>query len=220
MTHNEAPATSSKSLKERYRNRLIAIIAANILVFAAFASLIVDLDGLQLVAKKGNDLWKALGSAALAGAAVSILNGLTPASMKFRLVFWRWTNPLPGSRAVEHLKRDPRIDRLAFERQFGSLPADPAAQNAAWYRIFRTVQGDPAVSQTHEDFLFARDYAALSALFILVFGCVALYAIPAGESRWIYLGCLAMQYVLVTCAARNYGTRLVTTTVAVAQRPA
>lgn len=209
------------ALKERYRTRLGLIIAANVVVLVAFLTLpVVDFAGLRLVATQADDLSKGFGSAAVCTVAVSILNGLVPSHWKARLVFWRWRHPLPGSRAASLLAADPRIDMVAVERQFGALPADPSGQNAAWYRIYRTVQDEPAVSTTHEDFLFARDYAALSALFLVIFGAGAFYVMPASDSRWTYWALLALQYLIVSFAARNYGTRLVTTSVAVAQKGA
>ena len=48
---------------------------------------------------------------------------------KARMVFLRWTDPLPGSRAFTHIgPRDPRVDMKALSRKVKPLPVSAADQ--------------------------------------------------------------------------------------------
>lgn len=217
-----APASkSTMTLKDGYRWRLFAVLAANLVVlYAAVTYDIIQLDGMTAVTSDWQAAWKNIGSAAVAFAITTILNGLLSSDAKARIVFWRWRHPLPGCRAFSHyLSRDPRIHFAALERALGTLPTEPATQNALWYqRIYKMVQNDPVVLHVHKDFLFSRDYTALSLLLLVFLGAAGAYAIASPKTMLIYLALLAVQFVAATIAARNYGTRLVTTSVAVWQK--
>jgi hypothetical protein len=221
MTKIPSASKNAVSLKHGYRWRLFAVLAANLIVlYAAVTYDVIRLDGISAVTSDWQAAWKNIGSVAVAFAITTILNGLLSSDAKARLIFWRWRNPLPGCRAFSHyLTRDPRIDFGALERALGTLPTEPAAQNALWYqRIYKIVQNDPVVLQVHKDFLFSRDYTALSLLFLVFLGAAGAYAIAAPKTMWIYLALLAAQLVATMIAARNYGTRLVTTSVATWQK--
>lgn len=221
MTGTVSSSKNVVSLKEGYRWRLFAVLAANLIVlYAAVTYDAVQLDGISAVASNAQAAWKNIGSAAVAFAITTILNGLLSSDAKARIVFWRWRNPLPGCRAFSHyLKNDPRIDFVALEHALGAPPTEPAAQNALWYqRIYKVVQNNPVVLQVHKDFLFSRDYAALSLLFLVFLGTAGAYAIESSRTMWVYLALLAAQLIATMFAARNYGTRLVTTSAAVWQK--
>jgi hypothetical protein len=196
--------------------RLITVLAANVIVFnVALSYEWLDVSNVELIAAQWKHLWAQIGSVTLATVIVIALNGLFSATAKFRLVFWRWRFPLPGCRAFSaHLKNDPRIDFRLIESKFGAVPAEPVAQNALWYRIYGSVESLPVVRSVHRDFLFCRDYAALSAIFLVLFGSLILIGEVTTTLRWTYFGLLMLQYVIAAIAARNYGTRLVTSAVA------
>jgi hypothetical protein len=148
---------------------------------------------------------------------VGLLNAQVPAELKARLVFMRWKHPLPGSRAFsQHARADGRVDLAALERQYGKLPRGPREQNALWYRLFKSVDSEPAVTQAHRAFLFCRDYACLTLLMMAILGGAAIVQVPTITGRLLFIGILAVQFLLAMSAARNHGERLVTTVLALA----
>ena len=104
----------------------------------------------------------------------TVANGLISAEAKARLVFLRWRHALPGHRAFsKYAASDPRIDVAKLKKVCGNkFPEDPVEQNRTWYRLYKAVEGNPSVVQVQRDFLLMRDYAALAALFAVVFGAV------------------------------------------------
>jgi hypothetical protein len=147
---------------------------------------------------------------------LTIANGLLDPTIKARLVFWRWQHPLPGCRAFSvHLKRDARINVPALRSKLGTFPKSEADQNTAWYRLYRSIETDPAVSHVQREFLFARDYAARSALAIVPLGIAAFMQAQSIRHASIYLAMLVGQYLAVAIAAANYGKRFVCTVLAI-----
>ena len=101
------------------------------------------------------------GGVVLAGTA----NGLLSADTKARIVYWRWSNPLPGNFAFSrYAERDARIDTAALRRAVGDWPSDPRQQNAVWYRLYKRFEHEPAVIDVHRHFLFACGHAAIGSL--------------------------------------------------------
>jgi len=201
-----------KSLKDQIRWQLWLTIAANFALFYVVAQ---------------SDAFAASGlSGLLTGAAnllpvglalivTTIANGLLDASMKARLVFLRWNFALPGHRAFSvHAVADPRVDMARLRESIGQMPASPADENLVWYRLYKKIETDPAVTQIHREFLFTRDYAAFSFLFLLGFGVAALFLISEWRVALLYLLALIVQFVVVRHSAANYGVRLVTTVLA------
>lgn len=153
--------------------------------------------------------WAKFGSTALALAVLTVINGILPSSIKARIAFWRWNNPLPGCRAFsDYLRNDPRIDLGELQTKVGIFPSEAGDQNARWYKIYRSVQSDVVVNSIHRDFLFTRDYAALSFMLFVIGAGVLNRSAP-----WMCLA-LLVQYLLTALAAQHYGKRLVTTSVA------
>jgi hypothetical protein len=149
-------------------------------------------------------------SSAISVAIAIVLTGLLSAAGKARLVFWRWRDPLPGSRAFsEHARADPRIDLAALRRLHGTLPRGPDEQNRLWYQIYLAHQDAPAVADTHLRFLFCREGASVSVV-LLAFVIVALIWIrPVASIALSAAGVMIVQYLLFALAARTYGIRLV-----------
>jgi hypothetical protein len=202
---------AERSLKSSNTLPLGAVIAGNVLAF-------------HLVGQGGailsGDFWAALkNTGALVPATVglilvSVLNGQIDPITKARLVFWRWSDPLPGSEAfTRHAVRDPRVDTARLVASFGPLPTTPRDQNALWYKLYKTVGDDPSVSHAHKEFLLTRDYAVLSLLMLISLGGLALYQMPL-KTALFYLVGMAGQYLLVRRAARTHGHRFVTTVLA------
>lgn len=202
----------SKPLKEQVSGRLLAVIVANLAIYVVLLK--VDI----LTAASWRASLRDVGDLIPAGLGLALLtvaNGLLGPQTKARLVFWRWRNPLPGSRAFSvHAKRDPRIDPAVLQRLIGEIPNDEAEQNSAWYRMYKTVDSDTSVTHAHKEYLFTRDYACLSVLMLVGLGGLGFMQIYDFWHAILYLGLLAAQYLVVRFVAANYGRRFVTTVLA------
>jgi hypothetical protein len=144
-----------------------------------------------------------------------IINGQVTPNMKARLVFWRWKNPLPGSRAFSfYALNDDRVNFQSLQQVSGTLPTDPKEQNALWYRLYTSVSNDESVSSVHQDFLLYRDYSVLSLLFLFVFGIAGFFFFTSLEGTLTYIAILIIQAFLTNNAARDRGKRFVTTVMA------
>ncbi|VIO70544.1 hypothetical protein CI1B_31980 [Bradyrhizobium ivorense] len=148
--------------------------------------------------------------------AVLILNGLISHETKARLVYWKLTNPLPGSEAfTRHAPADARIDMAALKRNVGVLPTDPADQNAKWYKLYRRVSGDPAVVEAHRLYLLYRDMAAISIMLVPLVPAALFHAGSSGMACAAASALFAVQYLLCAISARHSGIRLVTNVLAI-----
>jgi len=146
---------------------------------------------------------------------MSVVNALVDPMTKARLVFWRWAQPLPGSRAFTvHIKKDPRINVPALRAKLGTFPKSEAEQNGVWYMLYKSVESEPAVAHGHKEYLFTRDWTTLAAMMVVVLGALAIWQAPPTTAA-IYVGGLLVQYLLVRLAAANYGRRFVTTVLAI-----
>lgn len=203
----------AKPLKDQNRWLLWLVIAANIAVFHTIAqSGTIAALGVKGLLTSTTDLLPV----GLALAATSIVNGLLAADLKARLVYLRWHNALPGHRAFsKYAPADARVDVDQLKAQLGDdFPNSPDEENRAWYRLFKEVETAPGIIHTHREFLFARDYTAVSAFFLVAFGGTAFALAESDKVALIYGAVLAAQFLLVRQAAANYGVRLVTTVLA------
>ena len=149
------------TIKSRNNIALLLVVLANSSIFFLLSA------GLKLELstwwKSVVDIQNAL-PLALAVALVGIINTQLSAKAKERIVFCEWDNPLPGCKAFTfYANRDPRIDITKLEEKFGPLPQDPIEQNRTWYKIYKEFREDPAVIDANKGYLFARDYAGMSA---------------------------------------------------------
>jgi hypothetical protein len=209
-----AKTDGSKSLNEQNWPGLLAITALNLIIFGVVTA--IDPKPYSTL----STAWGFLLPAGVGLAMIRVVNGLFNEKDKNRLVFWKWQNPLPGCEAYTvHAESDDRYDRDDVLRIFHPDKDDPAnwkdpkKQNAHWLNnIFYPMQNRPAVQQAHRNFLFTRDYAAISFVTIFLLGAAAYFVAPA---RWaLYGGGLIAQYLLVRWAARNYGIETVTDSIA------
>jgi len=142
--------------------------------------------------------------------ATIVLNGVLGDLGKARLVFWRWTNPLPGCRAFSvAMVTDPRIDPARLRVRLGHVPTEPKEQNAAWYRLYKARADSQTIREAHRVYLLTRDMAALAGLFTLGFSIGAFATVTGWKPATLYCGALLAQYLIVATAARNYGNRFV-----------
>jgi hypothetical protein len=150
------------------------------------------------------------GASTLLPAVVLLLTGLMSHEMKAKLVYWKLSNPLPGSAAfTTHALADARIDMKALAKNVGALPSDPREQNAKWYKLYRQVGDDPAVADAHKLYLMYRDMAVMSSLLTPLVPAALWYAGAAPASRWMAVGLFALQYLVCAVSARHSGTRFV-----------
>jgi len=196
-------------LKDSYKTQLYGFLFLNLAVFwvliiakSDFANFTVIIDsfstkdGLMVV---------------LAPIGVLGLNGLLSPEMKAAIVFWRFSDPLPGSRAFsEYLLKDERVDPDALKAAWGEFPTVAKEQNRLWYRIYKTTEDDLIVREAHRAFLHARDLCGFSLLFAIAFGSATAFSDSPRTVILLYIGSLVVQYLTFSVAARHYGVRFVT----------
>jgi hypothetical protein len=204
----------SKSQKTGNLPWLLAVSAANLVVFGVLTA--IDPEPISKLAKS----WEFILPAGAGLALICVINGLLSAEAKSRLVFWKWQDPLPGHEAYTvHAKNDPRfsqadvVEKLRLDQE---TMDDPKKQNAHWYKnVYTPTRDAPSVEQASRNWLFTRDYAAMSFMMIFLLGAAG-YLIITPVIKWlIYVAGLIVQYLLVLWAARNYGVETVTNAIAV-----
>lgn len=200
------------ALKDEYKWALRSITGTNLVIFYAAVQTdsILQTDWLRLVTELGKSL-----PAGILLAAVSILNAQLSWRAKARLLFLRWHNPLPGRVAFTDLAHtDERIDLDQLEHAYGPLPTEHAAQNKLWYKLYQSVEDTPSVRYVNREWLFARDWACLAVLALIVLGPIGFFQIPSVETAFFYVFLMLNQIVFVGRAARVNARRLVTTVLA------
>ena len=204
-----------KSLKEQNRGPLILVTAANVTGYLAVLGGDWTLAGVARELASIQAMIPASLLATAAGIAVGIANALVNDHSKAQLVFWRWSHPLPGSRAFsKHMHEDDRVDEDALRRHKDPLPTDPAQQNKLWYRWYRDVETDTRIRQVHGQYLFTRDYAGIAVLLALALGPLSFWQLESMRIAGVYCAFLVVQYLLARRAARNHGIRFVTSVLA------
>jgi|GEM_PF-2693535 len=136
---------------------------------------------------------------------VGALDALPGAELKARIVFLRWRNPLPGSRAFEkaNLDSDFRIDRDRLrEAVGGSFPRGAREQNTAWYRLYQLWAEDARVEHVHFQWLLYRDLTWLAVL-LLALGLVAAALNNSQRSAALISAAIAGVLVLLFRAAAS-----------------
>lgn len=196
---------SSKALKGRNMAWLVATLILDFLVLLAmiFHTSIEELTPSKLVFIRSS-------LTALLPIPVLLLSSLMSADIKAVLVFWRFTNPLPGSRAFTvHAPSDPRIDLARLKKNIGVFPVTERDQNAKWYGLYKKVDSAPSVVDSHKNYLLFRDIAALSLLLTLLVPIVMHFS---GVDVTRSLVCAAWflgQYIVAALAAKTTGIRFV-----------
>jgi hypothetical protein len=200
------------SLKDQNRRKLLGAALANVVAYIVASRLS---SGSQWDAAALFQIAQSTATASLAALAVGVLDAQVSPITKARLVFLKWHNPLPGSRAFSEFARaDPRVNLHKLRAKYGPLPRTPSSQNRLWYSIFKSVEADLSVSGAHREYLLMRDYAFM-ALAILVIGSVAAaieFASPLTISA--YIAILVLQVAVTLRAANTNGKCLVATVLA------
>lgn len=212
----------AETLKDENKILLYACMLFNLLVYFAIVrtDTITIGDWIIGTSNEGNfiDLAKQSLNIAPAGIGLTIsgiINAFFSSNMKARIVFLRWHDPLPGSRAFSKLgPEDSRVDMNKLISRYSPLPETKHEQNVLWYKLFKTLDENPQVRNMHRWFLFARDYTCISLMFLIILGTFGFFQILTPKNAWIYLLLLFLQLLFAWFAARNYGMRLVTTVLA------
>jgi len=204
-------AISSRTLKPLNMRWLVLLAVLDMAVVLLFIAPEM-IDGIALTKLA---VARALGTVVLP-VVVLLLTGLLPANVKAMLVFWKVTNPLPGSEAfTKHGTADTRIDMVALKRNVGALPAVPSEQNSKWYKLYRMVADDVAVVEAHKLFLMYRDMAAMTLPLIVLIPVGLRLAGIVGIETWITAGVFLLQYIASALCARHSGIRLVCNVLAI-----
>lgn len=147
---------------------------------------------------------------------VLLLTGLLSHDAKAMLVFWRFANPLPGSRAfIEYAPSDARIDMAALRRNVGDLPSDAREQNQKWFRLYRVVGDELTVAEAHRMYLLYRDMAAMSLPLIVLIPMGLLIVGSSLVSLALSAVLFAVQYLVCCLGAQNSGKRFVCNVLAI-----
>jgi hypothetical protein len=179
-------------------------------ILAQGASLVAAIQGAGM-----RDL-KQLIPAGAAALLAGILTAQLSPNAKARIAFFRWSHPLPGSRAFSKLmKSDPRIDVRAIEMQFFPLPTEPNEQNALWYKLYRSIASEPSVLDAHANFLFCRDYAVVMLLLLILIWIGPLAAGTSVSATGWFCLVAAAQMIVAMRAAKTRGERLVCNVLAI-----
>jgi hypothetical protein len=140
-----------------------------------------------------------------------LLNGILPSSLKYKIVFLKWYNPLPASRIVKIIERDERFTIQQVIEKFGPIPSLPKEQNIYWFqKIYKNVQDIEKVRDVHRSFLLTRDLTAICTLILLISILNVIFL--SGSLTQIII--VLVELLLLRQVASNFGKRFVATTVA------
>lgn len=154
-------------------------------------------------------------SAALPFLAI-LFSTLITSNLKAITVFWRFKNPLPGSRAFSiYAAQDARIDINALRKNVGTFPSDAREQNVKWYKLYKLVESEKSVEDSQSNFLLFREVAS-SSLLLLVIVPATLFAMDFSnaEIKKVFF-LFIIQYFLTAVAAKNCGIRFVQSVLAI-----
>lgn len=200
----------NKSLKSQNLVWLWSVVAADAVVL-----LLLAFPGSLTPASIKDYAWLRAGGAVVAPVVVLLLTSLLSSDTKAVLVFWRFTETLPGHRAFSvYAVNDSRIDQDALRKNVGTFPDAAKDQNTMWYKLYKKVDSDVAVVQAHRHYLLFRDLATLSLLLAPILA-ILLYAAGASlTTSGIALAFIIVQYAATAVAARQNGIRFVTNVLA------
>jgi len=195
-------------LKDKYIGKLSSFIVLNIFIYVLVVSGLMK--GNEVSALELSSLAWRFVIPAVAIVFALLLSGVLTSQMKARIVFCRWNNPLPGTRAfTEIAPNDARVELERLKKELGSLPTDPNTQNRLWYDLLKQREEETMIKSSHRYFLFARDVASIGLMFLIVLSPTLLISSGGFYVEAVYVAFLIVQYIISKMAARNYGRRLV-----------
>lgn len=136
-----------------------------------------------------------------------LLMNIIPSSIKDKIVYLKWNNPLPGTRIFTSIAlKDPRIDLLELASKYGELPTDPNKQNKLWYKIYKTKEKDKVINNSHRFWLLFRDMLSISILLYIPLVVIS-YILNGLYIGTIYLLSCIILLLFIWISARNAGNR-------------
>jgi len=197
-------------IKDNNRKRLIFYIICHIVLFTLFVAAI------NPTFESINDFLSKLKSPSglfplLSFPFAIVLEGLIHSNKKAVLIFWRFSDPLPGNRAFSSVApNDHRINLGKLKRLFPEgLPEAPRDQNTAWYDLYRKYGDEARVYDAHKFFLLTRDLASLTIV-LIPFCIVAHLFWHSSLSVLGYHVLVMIVLALIICiSSQNYGKRFV-----------
>lgn len=202
-----------ESLKQKNFPYLAVYVMAHILALCGIA-MKAPLSG-ELIRSLGALDWSKVAWSLVTGPIALLLNGLAGSNFKASLVFGRVKDPLPSSRFVTMLGRDPRIDIERLKSKLdGGFPTSPKQQTVAWYKLYRKHESNPSVRANHQEFLLLRDVAWLSLLLTVLGGASLLASGSSFRAVASYVAISLMLFFLFAAVAQQAANRFVLTVLA------
>lgn len=216
----------TKTLKQQNRIPVLLFALANACVIAVMLAGWDSFTAFMKEASSGNWslLGRSLGVPAVVGLIAGIVSWVVPRKLKETLVFWRvGIRCMPSSRAFSEIAHaDPRIDIDRLRARMGEFPVSPSEQSSRWYSLYRKHQKEAAVEDANLAYLLYRDMASLIPIIGLASFIAGLWVALPGRPNWVgVVVLLALEFLVISVAARNAGTRLVANVLAIeASEPA
>lgn len=140
-----------------------------------------------------------------------VLNGIFPSKFKNRIIYFRWSDPLPASRFKKIIEDDDRLTVQQVVEKYGPIPSNPKEQNIYWFqKMYKGVQGIEKVREVHRSFLLTRDLTAISILILLV----SILNVVFLSGSLVQIIIVFIELLLLRQVSSNYGKRFVATVVA------
>ncbi|MFC7320063.1 hypothetical protein [Halobacillus campisalis] len=191
---------------KNYNISLISFVFVNLALLGLDSYLSIIYDNM-----KPELLLKSLPIPSIVTLLTLVLNGIIPSDYKYKLVFWRWSNPLPGSRLKKIINKDHRVSIDQISLKFGDIPDEPKQQNMYWYqKIFKPNQESEKILDVHKKFLLTRDITAISFMIFIISIVNAIIF----NGTFIHIVIVLVEYITFSLVSSNYGRRFVATTIA------
>jgi len=143
---------------------------------------------------------------------MTLAQDLVPKSFKEFIVFWRFSDRLPGHRAfTEKFSDQSRYDRQKISNWADLEGMSPSSQQQTFYKVYRRHEKDARISHNSFRYLAWRDSA--SSLFLLAFvtvpalGSFSTYGTQGPASRLAFFALIAS--LICSIAARQAANELV-----------
>jgi len=147
-----------------------------------------------------------------------IMTNLFTSKLKALLVYWKWAEPWPLSRAfARYLPKPPQAHPESGNSGSDEAPLKGQMLDALWQQIYRRHKADPVVIETRGHFLLAQEFALLSFLLLIVFGTGSFIIGGINQQTLTYTLCLLVQYITAMLAARSLGNRFFSNVLAIAE---
>lgn len=151
---------------------LIAVVPIYITIIYNYEKAFFTFDNLLSKAAIAQFATLGLGPLVCLGVVLVLLSNVVSPDWKARLVFCRWNDPLPASRADQLMMKDTRLDLEILDPATQHLLSEdmtPKQRNSYWYKhIFVDVRDIAAVKNAHRQYLLNRDAATGVALLTLI----------------------------------------------------